>query len=69
MAVLFGRQGTNSLATMRYYTIFSTNVVFASAFVTTESLLSTECVTKLHFCMTYLEPGQVDKDVGHPDHV
>ena len=69
MAVLFGRQGTNSRATMRYYSIFSTQVVFASAFVTTERLLSTECVTKLHYCRTYLEPGQVVKGVGHPDNV
>ena len=56
MAVLFGRQGTHSLATMRYST-FSKKVVSASSFVTTERLLSTECVTKLHFCMTYLQPG------------
>ena len=56
MAVLFGRQGTNSLATMRYK-IFSKKVVSASSFVTTERLLSTECVTKRHLCRTYLEPG------------
>ena len=57
MAVdLFGRQGTNSLATMRNGT-FSKKVVSASSFVTTERLLSTECVTNLHFCSTYLQPG------------
>ena len=48
MAVLFGRPGTNSLATMRYST-FSKKVDSASSFVTTERLLSTECVTKLMF--------------------
>ena len=58
MAVLFDRQGTHSLATMRYST-FSKKVVSASSFVTTERLLSTECVTKLHFCRTYLQPGTV----------
>ena len=55
MAVLFGGQGTNSLATMRYST-FSNIIVSASSFVTTERLLSTECVTKLHLCRTYLQP-------------
>ena len=56
MAVHFGRQGTHSLATMRYST-FSKKVVFASSFVTTERLLSTECVTKLNLCRTYLQRG------------
>ena len=57
MAVLFGWQGTNSLATMPCST-FSKKVVSASSFVTTERLLSTECVTKLHFCRTYPQPCQ-----------
>ena len=48
MAVLFDRQGTHSLATMRYST-FSKKVVSASSFVTTERLLSTECVTNFIF--------------------
>ena len=53
---LFGRQGTHSLATMRYST-FSKKAVSASSFLTKERLLSPECVTKLHFCRTYLQPG------------
>ena len=40
-------------ATMRYRT-FSNKMV--SSFVTTERLLSTECVTKLHFCRAFLQP-------------
>ena len=57
MAVLFGWQGTNSLATMPCST-FSKKVVSASSFVTTERLFSTECVTTLHFCRTYPQPCQ-----------
>ena len=56
-AVFLGRQGTHSLAIMRYST-FSKKVVSASSFVKTEHLLSTECVTKLYCCRTYLQPGQ-----------
>ena len=56
MAILFGRQGTHSLETRRYST-FSKKVVSTSSFVTTERLLSTESVIKLHFCRTYLQPG------------
>ena len=56
MTVLFGRQGTNTLATMRYST-FSKKVASASSFSTTERLFSTECVIKLHFCRIYLQPG------------
>ena len=40
MTLLFGGQGTHSLATMRYNTFIKT-VVSASSFVTTERLLST----------------------------
>ena len=53
MVVLFGGQGTNSLATMRY--IFRKKVVYASSFVTTGRLLSTECVTKVHFRRVYYQ--------------
>ena len=56
MVGLFGRQGKTSLSTMRYNT-FSKNVVSAYSVVTTERLLSTECVTKLPFCRIYLQPG------------
>ena len=57
-AILFDSQDTNSLAIMRYNT-FSKKVVSASLFVTTERLLSTECVAKLYFCRTYLQPGHI----------
>ena len=48
MAVLFGGNGTDSLATMRY-NIFSKKVVSASLFVSPERLPPTESATKLHF--------------------
>ena len=48
MAVLFGGNGTDSLATMRY-NIFSKKVVSASSFVSPERLPPTESATKLHF--------------------
>ena len=48
IAVLFGGNGTDSLATMRY-NIFSKKVVSASSFVSPERLLPTESATKLHF--------------------
>ena len=44
MAVLFGGNGTDSLATMRY-NIFSRKVVSASSFVSPERLLPTESAT------------------------
>ena len=52
MVVLFGGQGTSSLATTRHNT-FINKVVSAMSFVTTERLLSTECVTKLNFRWAY----------------
>ena len=46
MAVLFGGNGTDSLATMPY-NIFSKKVVSASSFVSPKRLLPTESATKL----------------------
>ena len=54
MVVLSGGHGTHSLATMRYNT-FRNKVVSASSFATTERLLSTECVTKIHFRKAYYQ--------------
>ena len=48
MAVLFGGNGTDSLAKMRY-NIFSKKVVSASSCVSPERLPPTESATKLHF--------------------
>ena len=48
MAVLFGGNDTDSLATMRY-NIFSKKVVSATSFVSPERLPPTESATKLHF--------------------
>ena len=54
MAVLFGGQCTDSLATMRYNT-FSKKVVSASSFVTPERLPPTESATKLHSRRAYYQ--------------
>ena len=48
MAVLFGGNGTDSLATMRY-NIFSQKFVSASSCISPERLPPTESATKLHF--------------------
>jgi len=47
MAVLFGGNGTDSLATM-WYNTFSRKVVTSSSFVTPERLPPTESATKFH---------------------
>ena len=52
MAVLFGGNGTDSLATMRYNT-FSRKVVTSSSFVTPERLPPTESATKFHCRMAH----------------
>ena len=54
MAVLFGGNGTDSLATMRY-SIFSKKVVSASTFVSPERLPPTESATKLHCRRAYYQ--------------
>ena len=52
MAVLFGANGTYSLATMRY-SIFSKKFVSALSFVSPERLPPTESDTKLHLRSWY----------------
>ena len=54
MAVLYGGNGTDSFATMRYNT-FSKKFVSASSFVTPERLPQTESATKLHCRRAYYQ--------------
>ena len=66
MAVFFGGNGTDSLATMRY-NIFSKKVVSASSFVSPERLPPTESATKLRCRRAYYQvSGQEKRRVWIP---